>query len=242
MALVTRHIASMDRLSGRLDDATSGTSRRWPCSERTGDQVAAAYVLQSLAQVKLERTSTTRRRNCCRTRCGWARPRNAAGSRRRCSTGSVRPTCWPATWPAPSRRSSWRWRGSATSAILIGEAYVLQGVGVAKVRQGEFDAGRSALQRSLELAGTVGERLVEARALLGLSELALARGDPGEAVDLGQQASEVFLDVGAVLYQVRTLTLLSAAHAALGDLAAARVASADAAELSRKLAGDSQVS
>jgi hypothetical protein len=65
------------------------------------------------------------------------------------------------------------------------------------------------LQRSLALARAIGERLAEARALLGLSELALASSDPRQAVVLGQQASDVFRDRGTQLYEVRTLSLLS---------------------------------
>ncbi len=48
--------------------------------------------------------------------------------------------------------------------------------------------------------------------------------------------------MGALLYDVRALTLLSEAHAALGDTAAADAASAEAAALSRKLADNAQSS
>jgi hypothetical protein len=98
------------------------------------------------------------------------------------------------------------------------------------------------LQRSLELARTVGERLAEARTLLGFSELALANSDPAEAVVLGQQASAVFRDMGALLYDVRALTLLKKAYATLGDTAAADAASAEAAALVKKLAETAQSS
>ena len=97
------------------------------------------------------------------------------------------------------------------------------------------------MQRSLELARTAGERLAEARTLLGLSELALANGDPGQAVVLGRQASAVFRDMGALLYDVRALTLLSEAHAALGDTDAANAASAEAAALRATLADNARM-
>lgn len=242
IGLVTRHIASLDRLSGRLGHATRGYEQALAIFERTGDQVAKAFVLHSLAQVKLELDEY----NAAKELLSDALRLVQAARCRRIETQVLHRLGEAHLLAGEPARAVEAFEqalaGIRDLGDLIGEAYVLRGVGVAKVRLGDFDAARSALQRSLSLARTVGERLVEARALLGLSELALARGDPGEAVVLGQQASEVFLDVGALLYQVRTLTLLSAAHAALGDLAAAGVASADAAELSRKLAGDSQVS
>jgi hypothetical protein len=119
----------------------------------------------------------------------------------------------------------------------VGEAYVLQGVGVANVRVGEFGRARTALQRALELPGTTGERHADARALLGLSELALASGDPAQAVVFAQRASGAFAEFGAPLHEARALTLLGEAHTALGDGPAADAASAQAAALRAHLTG-----
>ena len=47
--------------------------------------------------------------------------------------------------------------------------------------------------------------------------------------------------MGAPLYEARALTLLSEAHAALGDRAAADAASAQAAALRAKLAGNARM-
>ncbi len=94
------------------------------------------------------------------------------------------------------------------------------------------------MQRALHLAGAVGQPLTEARALFGLSELALTSGDPGQAVVFGQRASEVFHSMGALLDDMRALTLLSEAYAALGDTDAATAASAEVAVLSGKLMAD----
>jgi tetratricopeptide (TPR) repeat protein len=125
---------------------------------------------------------------------------------------------------------------------LIGDAYNLQGIGVARIRQGKFDQARSVLHRAVELARSVGERMAEARALLGLAELALASQEPREAVSLGQRAAAVFEGMEAPLYEARALTLLSDAYAAAGDAAASKMASADAAILRTKLAGDEPIS
>jgi hypothetical protein len=75
--------------------------------------------------------------------------------------------------------------------------------------------------------------------MLGLSELALASGDPERAVVVARQASQVFRDMGAQLYDVRVLALLGEAHAVLGDVEAADAASAESAALRTKLLNDS---
>ena len=68
------------------------------------------------------------------------------------------------------------------------------------------------------MAARVGERIAEARALLGLGELELASGDPRQGVVLGQQAAALFGELTARLYKARALTLLSNAFIALDDI------------------------
>ena len=124
---------------------------------------------------------------------------------------------------------------------LIGEAYILMAWASPRSRQGEFGQARDALQRALELAGAADQPLTEARALLGLSELALASGDPRQAVAFAQRAAGAFRGMGTPLYEARALTLLGDAHAALGDRAAADAVSAQAADLRAKLADKAQM-
>ncbi|HUB41691.1 MAG TPA: hypothetical protein VMA72_22830 [Streptosporangiaceae bacterium] len=114
---------------------------------------------------------------------------------------------------------------------LAGEAIILRGLGVAKLRQAQLHHARTALQRSRELAVAAGLHFGEARTLLALAELALTGGDPDKATMTGRQAVAKFQAVGARLHHTRALTLLSDAYAAEGDTAAARAASAEAATL-----------
>lgn len=93
---------------------------------------------------------------------------------------------------------------------------MLQGLGVARARMGDFGSARDALRRALTLARSVGERLAEARALTGLGELALASGDPAQAEVLVLQASEIFQAIGAPLYQAQARTLLNRTQAFSG--------------------------
>jgi hypothetical protein len=57
------------------------------------------------------------------------------------------------------------------------------------LRRGDLDQACGTLRWALELAETSGERLVEARALCGLSELALSGGDPAEVTAVPRLAA-----------------------------------------------------
>jgi len=111
---------------------------------------------------------------------------------------------------------------------------------VARLRLGELGAARAELERALELAGSTGEQMAGGRALLGLSELALASDEPKQAAVLAQQASDAFQKIGTPLYAERALNLLSSALAALGDSAAATAAAAQATALRARHADGAQ--
>jgi DNA-binding SARP family transcriptional activator len=237
LALVISQIASLDRLNGRLDDATGHYERALSIFNTTKDQVAAAFALRSLAQVKLELNQhdaakallTDALQLVQAAHCGRV---EAQVLHRLGETHMLTGDLLSAVDAFGLALAKVRELGDP-----IGEAYILQGMGVAKVRRGEFGDARGALQRSLELAGTTGERLVEAQALLGFCELALADGDPDQAGLVARQAADIFERIGAVLYAARALTLLGQAQAALGDAAAAKAAADEAAALQAKLAG-----
>jgi DNA-binding SARP family transcriptional activator/tetratricopeptide (TPR) repeat protein len=236
-ALVTRHFAFMDGLSGRLDDAAAGYEQALATFRRTGDQVAAAYALQNMAQIKLERHQLDEAgellsealRMCRAARCERVEAQVLSRMGQACLLAGE-----PARAVEEFDLALARIRDLGDA---IGEAHVLPYVGVAKARLGEFDQARSALQRALKLAGTLSERLAEARALLGLSELALTSGDPAQAAVFAQQAAGVSRGMGATLDEARALTLLSDARTALGDSAAAAAASERAAALHAKRTG-----
>jgi DNA-binding SARP family transcriptional activator len=234
LALVTRHVAFIDRLGGRLDDATKRYEQALAVFRRTGDKIAAAHVLHGLAQVKLELNEVDRAKELLS---------DALQLSRIAPCGRVEAQVLHRMGEANLRA------GDLAEAIVvfklalantrdlndpIGEAYALMGVGVAETRRGEFGSARDVLQRALKLAGTVGERLAEARALLGLSELCLASGDPSQAVVYGEGSVDVFLGIGALLDAARAFTMLGDAHFALGATEAANEAMAEAATLTSK--------
>jgi hypothetical protein len=89
-------------------------------------------------------------------------------------------------------------------------------LGIANTPLGNFGQARSAL----ELAGMMGDRLVEARTLRGVAELALASADPQQAVSLAGQAVRASREVRASVEEIRALTLLADAQSVLGNGAA----------------------
>jgi tetratricopeptide (TPR) repeat protein len=179
IALVTSQIAFLDRYSGWLEDAARCTEPALVIFRSTGDQAAVANGLRNLAHVKMEL-----RQLGAATELLAEAPRlaQAVGSRR--AEAQVRYLMGEVCLLAgePTRAVATFEQALARVRELkdpVGEAHVLRGLGVAKTRLGELGQARNALQRSLEIAGTVSERLAGARALLGLGELALASGDPG---------------------------------------------------------------
>jgi DNA-binding SARP family transcriptional activator len=242
IALVTRHIAFIDRVSGRLDEATARYEQALAIFRRTGDKIAAAYVLHGLAQVKLELNDVDSARELLSDALGLSQ--TAPCTRVEAQVLHRMGEAHLLAGDLARADSAFELALARTRDIgdPIGEAYALMGVGIAKVRQGEFGPACDSLQQSLELAGAAGERLAEGRALLGLSELFLASGDPAQAVVFGEQAADVFRGMGALLYAARALTLLSDAHVAAGEANAARAISAEAAALNRKIADAAQAS
>lgn len=234
-ALANRDLAYLDRLSGQLGDAIRRYEQVLAVFRRLGDRIAAAYALHSLAQVRLELNEPDSAKGlltealmlCQGVPCG----RIEAQVLHRLGEAHL------ATGKLAAAVSAFERSLTITSNIgdIVGQSYAQQGIGVARVRQGEFSKARA----SLQLAVSVRERLAEARATLGLSELALASGDPEKAVIVARQASQVFRDIGAQLYEMRVLALLGKAHAVLGDVEAADAASTESAALRTKLLNDS---
>lgn len=242
MALVIRHLAFIDRLDGRLQEATGRYEQALDTFRRTGDLLGCAYVLQNQAQVKLQLNEYDQAKEllseallmCRNAHCGRIEAQVLYRMGEACLlTGELARAIEMFELALTMIRDI---------GDPIGEAYVLHGIGVAQLRSGELGPAGTTLQRALELAEGIGERLAAARALLGLGELALAGGDSLEAVNFGQRAADIFHVMETSLYEAEALTLISDAHSAAGDHDAASSASALAAALRAKLGGDKQAS
>lgn len=213
MALVTRHLAYLDRLAGRLDEAARRYEQSLEVFRKTGDRIAEAYVLHGLAQVKLDSRKLDEAGELLAQALELS---HAARSVR--VEAQVLHRMGDAYLLAGEPERAVRAFELALARVrgigdAIGEAYVLQGLGIAKARLGKFDQAYSTLENARSLAGTTGERLAEARALLGLGELALNSSDHEHAASLGKQAAEIFRQIGAPLFEARARALLREAQA-----------------------------
>lgn len=238
-ALAIRHIAYLDRLGGRRDQAMVGYEQALAVFRETDDLIGMAYVLQGMAQVKLEENEFSAAMDllseglalCQTARCDRieAQVIHRAGE-----------ACLLMGDPINAIRKF----GEVLSIARgvgdpIGEAYALQGMGVAESRQGHFDKAREALQSALELAIRVGERFVQGRIILAMSELALVSGDYSQATVHGKHAVTLFGGLKVPLYQAQALGLLTRAHRALGDAAAAQETAREAGLLHATLGSGS---
>jgi DNA-binding SARP family transcriptional activator/tetratricopeptide (TPR) repeat protein len=228
-ALAERHVAYADWLSGRLDDAMWRYERALGIIMKHGNRAAAAFVLQAMARVELERGEPAAARDliaqALQMSAGDRSGRFRAQALYRLGEVSL------LTGELSGAVDAF---GSALLLVrgtgdLIGEAYSLAGMGSAKVRQGQTDQAREALQRAAELAVVSGDRLAEIRAWSGLAEVALASGDPGQAIAHAERAVSAAEQIGAPLEQSQALNQLSDAYAARGDAEAASATAARAA-------------
>jgi DNA-binding SARP family transcriptional activator/tetratricopeptide (TPR) repeat protein len=238
MALVERHLAYLDRLGGRLSDATERYERALTVFKSVGDRIAIAHMLHGLAQVRLELNQPDSAKELLSDALLLCRDAHCERIEAQVlhRLGEAHLLVGEFTGAAGAFELSLTI--STNIADVIGQAYALQGIGVVRRHQGELDQARNALERAREFAVGAHEHLAEARALLALGELALAGGDSAQAVVFGRQASGLFRNMGASLHDARALTLLSEAYAGLGDAEAAEVTSTEAAALRAKLLSD----
>jgi DNA-binding SARP family transcriptional activator/Tfp pilus assembly protein PilF len=214
-AWTLRTIAIIDRQTGRLDDAARRCEQALALLRQAGHHADEAVVLFQMVRIELDRRQPVAALALLSDyrRLDLDSPNRRLGAQLLNLSGQAYLLTGDLTRAAEEY-------GLALTEVLeirdpVGEAYVLQGMGVTKLRQGELDQARSMLQRALEMASRVGDGLAEGHALLGLTELALADGDPGQAVVFGQKAVATYQGIGARLYEAQALSLLGHARTSL---------------------------
>jgi DNA-binding SARP family transcriptional activator/tetratricopeptide (TPR) repeat protein len=240
LALVARNLAIADRLSGRFEDAVRGYEQALAAFRKMGNPEPTVSVLLHLARLRLERGEH---------QAATESLADALGLVQGMPPGRIRAQALylagEASLAASELDRAVTMFDQALTIVCdisdpVGQAHVLRGLGVARLRLGELGAARAELERALEFAGSTGEQMAEGQALLGLSELALASDEPQQAAVLAQQASDAFQAIGTPLYAERALNLLSSALAVLGDGAAATAAAAQATALRARHADGAQ--
>lgn len=95
----------------------------------------------------------------------------------------------------------------------VGQAYTLTCLGNAQRILGDYVAARTAFDDALALAGSVGNRLIRGRVLLGLAELHLAKDEEHAALTRVDEALTVLREHGEKgIWQARVLALLGRIH------------------------------
>ncbi len=215
-ALAIRHIAYLDRLGGRLDQASIGYEHALAEFRRNRDLIATAYVLQGMAQLQLENRQFSAATDqlsealaLCRTaRCG----RIEAQVMHRMGEAYLL-----MQEPAHAART-FREVLAISSEIgdPVGRTYALQGLGVAELRRGNLHEARCVLHRAWLLACRTGERMVAARIVLSMSELELVSGNYHQAMVRGERAAALFGELNVPPYHSQALSLLARVRTALG--------------------------
>jgi DNA-binding SARP family transcriptional activator/Tfp pilus assembly protein PilF len=215
-ATVNRNIAYLEQMDGNLAEALRRYEQALQVL-RGADPVDAAYVLQNMAQIELERGDLDRAKTMSAEAVSLSRE---AGSRR--TEAQALHRLGSAYLQAGQPGEAATVFGEALGAVHelgdpIGEAYMMHGLGVAYLRVGEYARAAEALTRAQSLADANGDRLVEARVEFGLGELSLAMDAPRDAVAHLHRALTLFRGVQAPTYEERVLTMLTDAYEAAGD-------------------------
>jgi DNA-binding SARP family transcriptional activator len=226
-----RGIAGIDRINGRLDLAADKLGQALAILRRTGDEMAVAHALYFLSRVKLESDEPDA-----------AHELLAEALRLTETTAPGRVKAQVLYVSGQARLQAGDAAGALNAFALtlaivrelgdqIGTAHVLTGIGAAALRQGDLGGARSAFARALEVADTVGVPTVASRAQVGLSQLAIASGNPAQAVVLARQAADSIRHLDAPADEARALAVLADAYANLADTAAAEKTLAQATAL-----------
>lgn len=207
-ALASGHLAFLDRLQGRGEDAIARYARAAACLRDMGDYVAAAHFLCGMAQVYLERGDYD------------AAEVLLIDSAALCaSSGSSRVSTQVQfhLGEVHLRRGALQSADDTFRSVLqrvrasedrIGEAYALSGTGRVLARMGCYGAALAELNTALKLASDVGDRLLEGRIWDALGQVAHAMGRSVSALTAFEKAAELFRQAGAVAWQDHALTMI----------------------------------
>ncbi|MGP3920395.1 BTAD domain-containing putative transcriptional regulator [Nonomuraea sp. 10N515B] len=232
LALVLRNIASIDRMRGRYHNAAAKYEQALEIFRETGDLIAVAYVLHNMAHLRLEHNDFAQTRQLLTEALDLCR---SFGSRR--VEAQVLHRMGEMHLRADDELADAVEVFEQALAIVrdagdpTGEAFALNGLGTAYLRLGDLVNADRTLRLASVQAGTVGERLVEARTSAELGRLELVRGRAAEAIEHIERAIDTLSGLRIPLQEVEALILLGEAHAAAGDDAARRRAASRALAL-----------
>ncbi|MEO3867459.1 BTAD domain-containing putative transcriptional regulator [Nonomuraea sp. B12E4] len=234
-ARVLHNLGLLDRLNGRIEEASNHYEEALAIFRNSGHEGELAYVLHSLAQLRLDCEDI----DGAKLLLAEALVRsNAHGGRRvraqvlyRIGMTHLRAEEYPVAAEAFEQSLT------ATRDISdpVGEAYSLIGLGVSHLRRGALGESETVLRRALAVADTYNQRLAKAQVLSSLGELALADGDPRQAVAIFQQAATLFRKMQMPFYEAKALVLVQNAVLSTDDEQAGEEARTRVQELMKGL-------
>ena len=215
-ALASGHLAFLDRLQGRSENAIARYARAVGDLRHVGDKIAAAHLLCGMAQVYLEREDYGAAELLLIDSAALCA---GSGSSRvstqiRFHVGEVHLGRGALESADDTFRSVLR--QVRASDDRTGEAYALYGTGSVLARMGCYGAALAELKAALKLASDIGDRLVEGRTWLALGEVANATGRTVAALAAFEKAVELFRQAGAVAWRDRALAMTGQVRADAG--------------------------
>lgn len=222
-ALSLGGLAFVDRLEGRYDLAMRRHEQALTDFQRAGDPVGEAHMLLEMAKIHKDRRGFDLAGEClhkalvsCRT--AGARRVQAQVEYELAELYLLRDQMEDAIEAFKSVEVTANMLGD-----IVGQAYALLGVGVARIKQEAFAQAKADLDAAYALAGRTGDLLVRGRVLLGLGELDFAQGRPGAALSRLEEARGALEALGsAAVWQARVLEVAGRVHQAAGRVEAAR--------------------
>ncbi|MGW2182849.1 BTAD domain-containing putative transcriptional regulator [Streptomyces sp. NPDC001732] len=233
-ALTLRNSAYLDRLTGDLLSARVRWEAALTVFQESGDRVAEAHVLNSLAQTRLdmgEPDAALTLLNRADAICGAVGNRRVAAQVRNrmgglhLAMGRLSDAYEAYAFVLSSAREA---------RDRVGECYALLGLATVEVRRDRQGPARTMLMKARELATVAGARLAECRIALMLSSASLP-GDVQAARAYAERALAGFEAIGAPLQRAEAMVVRGKARAAGGELTAARTDWLDAREILVKL-------
>ena len=216
-ALASGHLAFLDRLAGRGEEAIVRYAGAVDDLRSVGDKLAAAHLLCGMAQACLEREEYDAAElylvDSAALCAGSASSR--VSTQVRFHIGEV----YLGRGALRSAEDAFRsvLRQVRASEDRTGEVYALYGVGAALARRERYGAAFAELRTAQELASDLGDRLVEGRIWLALGEVARAQGRTTAALAACGRAEELFRQAGAVAWQDRVQAITAALRAEARD-------------------------
>lgn len=222
-AMARSGLALVDTLQGGYDMAMAGYQQAIAGFRAVRDLASEGYSLKAMGRIAADQLDYASADNLLEAALVIARrlqsPRMAAQVQ--CAMAELalrRDRIEPAAYTLGSVLQLTRQTGD-----VVGQAYTLTCLGSARRLLGDMSGAQAALSEALELAGSIGNRLIRGQALLGLAELHLARDEEHGTLARIDEALAVLREHGEKgVWQARALAMLGRVHERAGrpDIAA----------------------